>query len=161
MTFAATVVRELRRLEYTASFGVPCSYLAPLVEALIVEGRYRAVPREDIAVGMAAGTALAGGRPVVLMQSSGLAACVNALATLTLMYELPLLLVVSHRGGECDSAPEHQSSGRLTFPLVEALGIPTRQLSDPQAWGSEFHDRGSAICLLAGQEDFGNRVGHA
>ena len=75
--------------------GVPCSLIEDLIAVLERGARapYVAAVREDAAVGVAAGAWFGGRRPVVLMQNSGLGTSLNALASLSLMYGLPVLLV--------------------------------------------------------------------
>ena len=86
--------------------------------------------REDVAVGLAAGAYLGGSWPVVLMQNSGLGVALNALSSLSRMYELPLLLVVSWRGEGGRDAPEHIQAGAIMAELLDLLSIPYRVL-DP------------------------------
>src|SRR5687768_2754923 len=82
---------------------------------------------------MAAGAWFAGRRPCVLMQNSGLGTSLNALASLSLMYGLPALLVVTWRGHEGKDAPEHILTGAITPNLLDLLGIPHRVLSTETA----------------------------
>ncbi|MGA4844119.1 thiamine pyrophosphate-binding protein [Streptomyces sp. G45] len=112
-------------------FGTPCGILAPLYRTLEERAGLLTVAREDNAVGLAAGAALAGRAPAVLMQNSGLAQSVNALASLVVPYRIPLLLVVSLRGVDPDPTPENTVMGRLTAPLLDSLGIPAVTLADP------------------------------
>lgn len=49
---------------------------------------YVAAVKEDVAIGLGAGAWLAGKTPAVLMQNSGLGTSLNALASLSLLYEL-------------------------------------------------------------------------
>ncbi|QKV93102.1 sulfopyruvate decarboxylase subunit alpha [Streptomyces sp. NA02950] len=109
-------------------FGTPCGILAPLYQRVEDEFGLRTVPREDNAVGVAAGAAMAGQSPVVMMQNSGLGQSVNALASLVVPYEIPLLLIVSLRGILPDTTPENTVMGRLTEPLLSDLGIPAERL---------------------------------
>ncbi|MGH7275879.1 MAG: thiamine pyrophosphate-dependent enzyme, partial [Candidatus Rokuibacteriota bacterium] len=71
---------------------------------------------------------LGGRRPAVLMQNSGLGTSLGALASLTLMYGLPALLLVTWRGFEGKDAPEHVLMGEITPKLLDLLGIPSRVL---------------------------------
>lgn len=129
-------------------YGTPCGILAPLLTAIEERADLLPVVREDNAVGMAAGAALAGGRPVVLMQNSGLGQSVNALASLVVPYRIPMLLIVSLRGVGPDTTRENRVMGRLTEPLLHGLGVETAVL-DP---GSSPADRLSrAHDLVAGQ----------
>jgi sulfopyruvate decarboxylase alpha subunit len=103
--------------------ATPCGILAPLHAALQRRADLVTVSREDNAVAMAAGLAMAGGFPAVLMQNSGLGQSVNALASLVVPYRIPVLLIVSLRGTGTDPTPENAVMGRLTQPLFAQMGI--------------------------------------
>ncbi len=122
--------------------GVPCSLIKGVIIELERLGHYVPETREDAAVGLAAGAYLAGRKPVVLMQNSGLGVCLNALASLNLPYHIPTLLLVTWRGYEGKDAPEHLVMGRVTPALLEILGIPYKVLSKDRLeecfhWASE------------------------
>jgi phosphonopyruvate decarboxylase len=123
--------------------GVPCSLIEELIRTLDRGEHLRYVPavREDVAVGLAGGAWLAGARPVVLMQNSGLGTSMNALASMSLMYGLPALLLVTWRGYQGKDAPEHILTGAITERHLALLGIPHRVLSvasaaDDVAWAA-------------------------
>src|SRR3981189_953297 len=59
------------------------------------------------AVGRAGGVWRTGGRQMVLMQNADLGTSLNALVSLSLMYRLPALLLVTWRGHGGQDAPEH------------------------------------------------------
>jgi phosphonopyruvate decarboxylase len=136
--------------------GVPCSLIEDLIAVLERGSRapYIAAVREDAAVGVAAGAWFGGRRPVVLMQNSGLGTSLNALASLSLMYGLPALLVVTWRGFGGKDAPEHILTGQISTKLLELLGVPYRVLGadslDPDlAWaGTEMDARRCPVALL-------------
>jgi phosphonopyruvate decarboxylase len=131
--------------------------------------------REDVAVGIAAGAWLAGRRPMVLMQNSGLGTSMNALVSLSLLYRLPALLLVTWRGHAGRDAPEHLLMGEISPALLEMMRIPHRVLSartvaDDVAWGRAESERLSQpVALLlppgvlgeAGSADRGGSVGRA
>jgi sulfopyruvate decarboxylase subunit alpha len=119
---------ELVRSGFAPFFGTPCGILAPLYARLENEAGLWTVAREDNAVGVAAGAAMAGRSPVVLMQNSGLGQSVNAIASLVAPYGLPILFVVSMRGIAPDSTTENVVMGRLTEPLLNESGIPSARL---------------------------------
>lgn len=82
---------------------------------------------EGGAVGLGAGYHLATGKtPVVYMQNSGLGNTVNPLLSLTDedVYNIPVLLIIGWRGepGVHDE-PQHVKQGKVTLPLLEAMGI--------------------------------------
>jgi phosphonopyruvate decarboxylase len=121
----------LERHRFDFFTGVPCSLVEDVI-AVLEQGSgapYIAAVREDVAVGMAAGAWFAGRRPCVLMQNSGLGTSLNALASLSLMYGLPALVLVTWRGHEGKDAPEHILTGAITPSLLDLLGIPYRVLS--------------------------------
>jgi len=136
--------------------GVPCSMIASLIATLETHPRLPYVPavREDVAVGLAAGAWLAGRRPMVLMQNSGLGTSLNALVSLSLMYRLPALLLVTWRGHGGKDAPEHLLMGEISPRLLEMIRIPHRILSartvaDDIAWGrSESERLSQPVALL-------------
>jgi phosphonopyruvate decarboxylase len=136
--------------------GVPCSLIEDLIAVLERGERapYVAAVREDAAVGVAAGAWFAGRRPVVLMQNSGLGTSLNALASLSLMYGLPALLVVTWRGFGGKDAPEHILTGEISPKLLELLGVPHRvptadSLDADLAWAAgEMDARRSPVALL-------------
>jgi sulfopyruvate decarboxylase subunit alpha len=121
--------------------GVPCSLVGPVIAALEPYG-YVAETREDAALGLAAGAALAGRRPMVLMQNSGFGVSINALGSLQILYALPCLLVVTWRGHRGKDAPEHLVMGKAMPTILAAIGIPWRQMEVDAAvadlaWASE------------------------
>ena len=136
--------------------GVPCSLIEDLIAVLERGARapYVAAVREDAAVGVAAGAWFGGRRPVVLMQNSGLGTSLNALASLSLMYGLPALLVVTWRGFGGKDAPEHILTGEISPKLLELLGVPYRVLAGDSldadlAWAAaEMDTRRSPVALL-------------
>ena len=115
--------------------GVPCSLVEDVIAVLETQrdAPYVAAVREDTAVGLAAGAWLAGRRPCVLMQNSGLGTSLNALASLSLMYGFPALVVVTWRGHEGKDAPEHILTGRITPQILDLLEMPYRVLSAESA----------------------------
>ena len=128
--------------------GVPCSMIEGLIATLETHPRLPYVPavREDVAVGLAAGAWMAGRHPMVLMQNSGLGTSMNALVSLSLMYRLPALLLVTWRGHAGKDAPEHIVMGEISPSLLELLRIPHRILSarsvaDDVAWGRAEAER--------------------
>jgi len=136
--------------------GVPCSLIEDLIAVLERSPRapYVAAVREDAAIGVAAGAWFGGRRPAVLMQNSGLGTSLNALASLSLLYGLPVLLVITWRGFEGKDAPEHLLTGEITPDLLRLLRIPVRVLTSDSvdadiAWAArEMNDRMSPVALL-------------
>jgi len=152
----AELAALLDRHGFDFSTGVPCSLVEDLIAALEQRPDAPWLPavREDVAVGMAAGAWLGGRRPVVVMQNSGLGTSLNALASLSLMYGFPVLLIVTWRGYVGRDAPEHILMGEITPKLLDLLGIPHRVVSDASiaqdlAWARrEMDTRESPVALV-------------
>ncbi|MBI3615749.1 MAG: sulfopyruvate decarboxylase subunit alpha [Candidatus Omnitrophica bacterium] len=127
-------MQALRGEGFNFFTGVADSLVASLIEELGEE--YIPAVREDLAVGLASGAFLAGRRPCVLMQNSGLGYCLNTLTSLNLIYKIPLLMIVGYRGYQGKDAPEHQVMGRHCRALLEQVGIPVLEPAPEQLIGS-------------------------
>ncbi len=91
---------------------------------------------EGGAVGLAAGYYLATGKiPAVYMQNSGEGNSVNPLMSLTDkdVYNIPVLLIIGWRGepGVHDE-PQHKKQGKVTIPLLDAMGIKHEILTEDE-----------------------------
>ncbi|MBV9523346.1 MAG: phosphonopyruvate decarboxylase [Alphaproteobacteria bacterium] len=114
--------------------GVPCSFLTPLINAVIGSAglSYIGAASEGEAVAIAAGAWLAGRQTVVMCQNSGLGNAVNPLTSLNHPFAIPTLLIVTWRGEPgIKDEPQHAVMGALTQRLLEVIGIahapfPTR-----------------------------------
>jgi phosphonopyruvate decarboxylase len=123
---AASFVDRLLAAGFDFFAGVPCSLVGPVIAELERRGCYLGETREDAALGVAAGAYLGGRRPVVIMQNSGLGVSLNALGSLHILYQLPVLLVITWRGYEGKDAPEHLVMGGVLAPLLDLFGVPYR-----------------------------------
>jgi sulfopyruvate decarboxylase TPP-binding subunit len=81
-------------------------------------------------MGIATGACLAGKQPIVMMQNSGLGSSINPLASLDILYRIPMLLLISWRGYQGKDAPEHLIMGEAMLKLLDALGIPYQVISE-------------------------------
>ncbi len=111
-------------VDFVAS--VPCVNLQELLFLVDADQKIVHVPvtREEEGVGICAGAHLGGKRPALLMQNSGLGNSINALASLNSLYKIPLLMIISHRGGEGETIAGQVPMGRLTTKLLDAMEIP-------------------------------------
>ncbi|MSR62112.1 MAG: phosphonopyruvate decarboxylase [Planctomycetes bacterium] len=128
MIRADEVVQLFHRAGFGLFTGVPCSYLTPLIDAVIdsKDIRYVGAANEGEAVAIAAGARLGGRESVVMFQNSGLGNAVNPLTSLTYSFRLPVLVVTTWRGepeGEPDE-PQHEVMGEITPRLLELMKIP-------------------------------------
>ncbi|KKM46104.1 thiamine pyrophosphate-binding protein [Rathayibacter toxicus] len=110
---------------FTHATGVPCSLLGGFFFVLESDRsplRYFASMREDTALGLATGVALGGGRPLVLMQNSGIGYSLNVLTSLTMIYHIGLTMIISWRGHGPD-AVEHDIIGKKLTRLLDIFDI--------------------------------------
>lgn len=85
---------------------------------------------EEEGVAIAAGAWLGGQRSVLLMQSSGVGNCLNALALATIG-RFPLLMLVTMRGEWAEFNPWQVPMGRATEPALAAIGVRTLRAEAP------------------------------
>jgi sulfopyruvate decarboxylase alpha subunit len=106
--------------------GVPDSTFKEVLHILERDLTVTYIPavREDVAVGLAVGAYLAGRRPMVLMQNSGLGVSINAFTSLALLYKTPMLVLIGWRGYQGQDAPEHLIMGKCMLDLLQDIGLP-------------------------------------
>jgi phosphonopyruvate decarboxylase len=107
--------------------GVPCSFLTPLINAVIGsrELTYVGAASEGEAVAIASGAWLAGRKTVVMCQNSGLGNTVNPLTSLNHPFHIPTMMVVTWRGQPgLKDEPQHVLMGQITDKLLETMRIP-------------------------------------
>ena len=103
--------------------SVPCVNLSRLLEMIDEDDEIIHVPvtREEEGIGLCAGAFLGGKKPAILMQNSGLGNSINALKSLTELYEFPLLMIMSHRGTEGENICGQIPMGQSTPRILEAM----------------------------------------
>lgn len=108
-------------VDFTAS--LPCEKIKVLLEMLGRSFFHVPLTREEEGVGICAGAALAGRRPAMFVQSSGIGNMINALLSLTAFYELPLALFVSRRGVHQERIAAQLPLGLRLPHLLDGAGI--------------------------------------
>lgn len=150
-------IEKLIENDFSFFTGVPCSLLSGYLCEIQKHSReisYVSALREDIAVGIAVGSTLAGKKAVVLMQNSGLGVSINALASLVLPFDLAVLFIISVRGYHQDKdTAENMIMGGITADLLKKLNIEARLLepdnaSDIVEWASRAVSGGKCAAIL-------------
>jgi len=131
---------------------VPDNPLSHVLREL--EGRYRDIrlilaTREEEAFGIAAGLYLGGRRPTVMLQSSGIGNSLNALTSLLVPYQIPVLAIVSMRGDEGEWNAAQVPMGRAVRTIFDAIEVPHATV--------ESGESASGTVRLVGQTAFGTR----
>lgn len=96
-----------------------------LIELCRADGDMRAVPltTEEEGMGLLAGAWLGGERGALLMQSSGVGNCINAIASITQACQFPLFVLVTMRGEWGEGNPWQLPMGRAVAPILETMGM--------------------------------------
>lgn len=89
------------------------------------------IAKEEEAIGISAGAHLAGVQTALLMQNHGFFAAINPVISLALLYKIPLLMIISHRGYFGEKDPWQTQGGLLTEPVLRALNIPITTITQP------------------------------
>jgi sulfopyruvate decarboxylase subunit alpha len=98
------------------------------------------VAREEEAVGVAAGAYFAGAKSALLMQNHGFLGSINGIVSLALLYRIPLVMLIAHRGHWGESHPWHTQGGIVTEPILRALGLPFEYARDPLRVGVQIRE---------------------
>lgn len=130
----------------------PLSHVLRVFETRYADVRLVLATREEEAFGIAAGLYLGGRKPTVLLQSSGLGNSLNAITSLLVPYQIPVLMIVSMRGdaGEWNSA--QMPMGRAVRDILDAIGI---------AHSTVGEDGAADTVRRAGESAFASCVSHA
>ncbi len=104
---------------------VPDNVLRPLIDLLHADPFFNtfSVAREEEGVGITAGAWMAGTRAVLLMQTSGFATLANVLASLSVPFQIPTIMIVSERGTLGEFNIGQTMVARTMRPVLDCLAI--------------------------------------
>lgn len=124
-TWSEIVVRVLKENDVSLVAYVPDNVIAPLIRLIEADPFFTVVSpaREEEAVGIVTGAYMGGKRGIVLMQTSGFATIVNALASLACPFQIPLLMMVSERGTLGEFQQGQAIVCRTMRPVLQSLGV--------------------------------------
>jgi phosphonopyruvate decarboxylase len=111
--------QQFKSQGYDFFVGVPCSYLTEFINELGADPAVTYIPatREDVALSIAVGAYMAGRKPLVYLQSSGLGHLVNPITSLLKPYGISIHLLISLR-----SQPfEHFEMHRIARDLLSLM----------------------------------------
>ena len=104
--------------------SIPCDKAKDLCFMLPDHFDHISLTREEDGIGVCAGLALAGQRPAMVIQSSGLGNSLNAIMSLTKTYDLPLPIIASWRGVQDEIIPAQVPFNAAIPKILDATGIP-------------------------------------
>jgi len=133
-TRAGQILAALKQAGITLVAALPDAWLTDVIEAIAADSGMTLVrvTREDEAVGICAGAYLGGRKAAVLAQNAGFLLSVNALAGLAMHHQIPVLLLLAQRGEADDNQYYQVYKGRVTEPVLRAMGLPYHRISGPE-----------------------------
>ncbi len=102
---------------------LPCDKIKNLLA--MVPSNFKEIPltREENGIGIAAGLFMAGKRPALMIQSTGIGNSLNVLSSLNRTYEIPLPILASWRGYYKEAIYAQTAFGKCLPAILEASDI--------------------------------------
>lgn len=135
MIKAQNFVEAARAMGFNRYTGVPCSYLTPFINYVIDDNTldYVVSTNEGDALATAAGAAIGGERSIMMMQNSGLGNAVSPITSLTYIFNIPVLIITTHRGAPgLKDEPQHELMGKITAELFDTMLVPWETFPDEE-----------------------------
>ena len=112
--------------------------------------------REEEGVGIACGVALGGRRSALMMQTTGMGNSLNAIGSVAIAQRVPLLIIVSERGGLGETVSTQLPFGASLRRILGAIGIPCFETTRADELGrlvagaaeTAFVSRATVVVLL-------------
>jgi len=126
MLWSESIVACLKRHDVKLIAYLPDTIVYRVLALIEKDSFFEMVPiaREEEGVGVLAGAYLGGMRGAMFAQNSGLGNCVNALASLAVPSQIPMLMFWGQRGELGEFNVCQTGMGRAARPILDALSIP-------------------------------------
>ena len=120
--------KRLKKYNFGPFIGVADSLFSGFFNYLEELNQYIPAANEGLALSIAAGSYLAGKKPVVLLQNAGIGNLINAQTSLNDLYKIKSLLMIGWRGNPKNKkdAPEHWLMGEKTLDFLKLANIETK-----------------------------------
>jgi sulfopyruvate decarboxylase beta subunit len=129
------VIEILKEHDITHIASVPCDKAKDLCFLLPGHFDHIGLTREEDGIGVCAGLVLAGKRPAMVIQSSGLGNSLNAIMSLSRTYDLPLPIIASWRGMQDEIIPAQVPFNAAIPGILDATGIPYTVIHTHEEFG--------------------------
>jgi sulfopyruvate decarboxylase TPP-binding subunit len=129
------------------------------------QGRLTTIPicREGEALAVSLGLLIAGRKPVVIIQNTGLFESGDSLRGQAIDFELPIVMMIGYRGWKADRARITDSAATYLEPVLDAYGVPYRMLSGanfreliPDSFRQAEERRGPVAILVPAEWEAGS-----
>jgi len=118
------VIDVLKACGIDTTLTLPCDRMKNLMSMLPEHFKEIPLSREEGGIGIAAGLYMAGKRPAMAIQSTGLGNSLTVLSSLHRTYDIPLPILASWRGVYKESIPAQVHFGKSLPGLLDNSGIP-------------------------------------
>jgi sulfopyruvate decarboxylase subunit alpha len=125
-TPANLIVAGLKRSGINLVASLPDQWLGDLINRCDTDPDITHVKlaREDDGVGICAGAFLGGRKAALICQNAGVLLSINALGGMAFHHQIPFLIIAAHRGCFDDGYYYQMYKGRMTEPVLKAMGLP-------------------------------------
>ncbi len=164
--WSKAIHRSLKDAAVRQVATVPDGGLAYLLDLCRRDRSMRVVTlaSEQEGIGLMAGAWLGGERAALLMQSSGVGNCINALAFVATC-RVPCLMIVTMRGEWGEFNPWQVPMGRATDPVLQAMGVIVYRIERAEDAGATVEaaariafDSQQAVGVLIAQRLIGRKA---
>ncbi len=133
MLWSESIVACLKRHDVRLIAYLPDTIVHRVLSLIEGDPYFELMPvaREEECVGILAGAYLGGMRGAMFCQNSGLGNCMNALASLAVPWQIPVLMFIGERGGLGEFNVSQVGMARALRPMFDALAIPHVTLTRP------------------------------
>ncbi len=114
---------------------LPCDRIKNLLPLVSENFREIKLTREENGIGICAGAYMAGGKPMMLIQSTGLGNMINALESLNIVCGIPLPILSSWRGVYKEGIEAQVPLGAHLPGILEGAGIKYTIIDSPEKIG--------------------------
>ncbi len=142
VTSSQVVFDALKRNDVRIMSALPETWLVHLIRMAEDDPDTTLVrlAKEEEGVGISMGAHLAGVRSAMLMQNHGFLASVNGIVSGAQLYRIPLLMLISLRGGFGEPDPWQTEGGGVTEDVLRSLRIAYECLDDAETVEHKISD---------------------
>jgi sulfopyruvate decarboxylase subunit alpha len=122
---SAAVIEAIDEIDPEFIVHIPSSTLAQILEHCEARAGSRVFPvaREEEGVGIMSGLSLTARRALMIIQDNGLGNSLTAFTTLPIAYHMPMLVLVSRRGGLGEYNSMIHTFCERVEPIADAAGL--------------------------------------
>ncbi len=126
-----SVIEILQQNDIDMVATLPCDRIKNLLP--LISDNFYEIPltREENGIGICAGAYMAGGKPAMVIQSTGLGNMINALESLNITSNIPLPILASWRGVYKEGIEAQKPLGEHLPAILDGAGIKYTIIDDP------------------------------